>query len=91
MSSHLHDADLAGHILFKSNISVIRRLRKTDNNRIARATGATIVSRTDEIQESDIGTRCGQFEIRKIGDELSFCISFHVQRSTCGKKWCDCC
>ena len=62
-------SDLAGHILFKSNISVIRRLRKTDNNRIARATGATIVSRTDEIQESDIGTRCGQFEIRKIGDE----------------------
>ena len=34
-----------------------------------RATGATIVNRPDEIQESDIGTRCGLFEVRKIGDE----------------------
>ena len=36
---------------------------------IYRATGATIVNRPDEIQESDIGTRCGLFEVRKIGDE----------------------
>merc|ERR1712160_23581 len=28
----------------------------------------TIVSRTDEIQESDIGTDCGLYEMRKIGD-----------------------
>jgi T-complex protein 1 subunit gamma len=34
-----------------------------------RAVGATIVSRTDEIQEGDIGTECGLFEVRKIGDE----------------------
>ena len=44
-------------------------LRKTDNNRVARATGATICSRTDEIQESDVGTQCGLFEVRKLGDE----------------------
>lgn len=62
-------SDLAQHYLQKANITAFRRLRKTDNNRIARATGATIVSRTDEIQESDIGTRCGLFEMRKIGDE----------------------
>ena len=36
---------------------------------MARATGATIVNRPDEIQESDIGTGCGLFEVRKIGDE----------------------
>lgn len=46
-----------------------RRLRKTDNDRLARTTGATIVSRTDEIKESDVGTLCGLFEIEKIGDE----------------------
>lgn len=40
-----------------------------DNNRIARATGATIVNRVDDLQESDIGTQCGIFEIEKIGDE----------------------
>jgi len=62
-------SDLAQHFLLKNNITAIRRLRKTDNNRIARACGATIVSRTDEINESDIGTGCGLFEIRKIGDE----------------------
>ena len=62
-------SDLAQHYLAKANITAFRRLRKTDNNRIARATGATIVSRTDEIQESDLGTKCGLFEMRKIGDD----------------------
>lgn len=65
-------SDLAQHYLSKANITAFRRLRKTDNNRIARATGATIVSRTDEILETDIGTQCGLFEMRKIGDEW-FC------------------
>jgi len=65
-------SDLAQHYLAKANVTAFRRLRKTDNNRVARATGATIVSRTDEIQESDIGTDCGLYEMRKIGDEW-FC------------------
>eukprot|EP00106_Octopus_bimaculoides_P007739 XP_014775181.1 PREDICTED: T-complex protein 1 subunit gamma-like [Octopus bimaculoides] len=34
-----------------------------------RASGATIVSRTEEIKEEDVGTACGLFEIKKIGDE----------------------
>ena len=34
-----------------------------------RACGATICNRTDELKESDVGTGCGLFEIRKIGDE----------------------
>jgi T-complex protein 1 subunit gamma len=38
-------SDLAQHYLQKANISVLRRVRKTDNNRIARATGATICHR----------------------------------------------
>ena len=62
-------SDLACHFLQKANCSVIRRLRKTDNNRIAKATGATVVNRPEEIQESDIGTKCGLFEITKLGDE----------------------
>ena len=62
-------SDLAQHYLMKSGITAFRRLRKSDNNRVARAVGATIVSRPDEIQESDIGTGCGLFEVRKIGDE----------------------
>eukprot|EP00276_Gloeochaete_wittrockiana_P008833 CAMPEP_0184656178 /NCGR_PEP_ID=MMETSP0308-20130426/15879_1 /TAXON_ID=38269 /ORGANISM="Gloeochaete witrockiana, Strain SAG 46.84" /LENGTH=507 /DNA_ID=CAMNT_0027093165 /DNA_START=278 /DNA_END=1801 /DNA_ORIENTATION=+ len=62
-------SDLAQHYFIKNNISALRRVRKTDNNRIARAVGATIVNRTEEIKESDIGTGAGLFEIRKIGDE----------------------
>jgi T-complex protein 1 subunit gamma len=61
--------DLAQHYLMKANVSALRRVRKTDNNRIARATGATIVNRVEDLQESDIGTRCGLFEVEKIGDE----------------------
>jgi len=62
-------SDLAQHIFIRHNITALRRAKKTDNNRIARATGATVVNRTDEIQESDIGTGAGLFEIIKIGDD----------------------
>lgn len=62
-------SDLAQHFLMKAGVSVIRRVRKTDNNRIARAVGATIVNRTEELKEEDVGTECGLFEIEKIGDE----------------------
>jgi T-complex protein 1 subunit gamma len=62
-------SDLASHYFVKAGISCIRRLRKTDNNRIARAVGATIVHEPSELKDADIGTECGLFEIRKIGDE----------------------
>lgn len=62
-------SDLAAHFLAKANITCIRRLRKTDNNRIARASGATVCSRVEEITEDDIGKGAGLFEIKKIGDE----------------------
>lgn len=65
-------SDLAQHFLVKAGISVIRRVRKSDNNRIARVTGATIVNRTDELTPNDVGTSCGRFEVKKIGDEY-FC------------------
>jgi len=62
-------SDLAQHFFVKHNITAIRRVRMSDNNRIARVSVATIVNRTEEIQESDVGTECGLFEIKKIGDE----------------------
>jgi len=62
-------SDLAQHYLVKAGISVLRRLKKTDNNRIARAVGATIVNRPEEIKEEDIGLGCGLFEVQKMGDE----------------------
>ncbi|XP_010883417.1 T-complex protein 1 subunit gamma isoform X1 [Esox lucius] len=62
-------SDLAQHYLMKANITAIRRVRKTDNNRISRACGARIASRTEELREEDVGTGAGLFEIKKIGDE----------------------
>lgn len=62
-------SDLAAHYLQKANISCIRRVKKTDNNRLAKVTGATIVNRPEELIENDVGTRCGLFEMKKIGDE----------------------
>lgn len=61
-------SDLAAHYLTKAGISAIRRLRKTDNNRLARACGATIVNRPEEIRDEDIGTGAGTFMVSKIGD-----------------------
>lgn len=63
-------SDLAAHFLTQAGISGIRRVRKTDNNRIARACGATIVNRPEEAKESDIGTKAGLFEVQKFGDEF---------------------
>jgi T-complex protein 1 subunit gamma len=62
-------SDIAAHFLMKAGVTAFRRCRKTDNNRIARATGATIVHRTDELQDCDVGTQCGLMEVRKVGDE----------------------
>jgi len=62
-------SDLAQHYFVKANITALRRLRKPDNNRIARAVGATIANRVEDLKESDVGTGCGLFHIEMIGDE----------------------
>ncbi|CAE7397834.1 unnamed protein product [Symbiodinium natans] len=62
-------SDLAQHFLMKGGVSVIRRIRKTDNLRIARVTGAHICNRTEELQDSMVGTKCGRFKVNKVGEE----------------------
>lgn len=63
-------SDIAQHFLLKhGNITCFRRVRKTDNNRVARVTGATIVNRPEELTEKDVGTDCGVLDIKKIGDD----------------------
>jgi T-complex protein 1 subunit gamma len=61
--------DYAQYFFAKANVSALRRVRKSDNNRIARAVGATIVNRVEDLRESDIGIRCGLFNVEKMGDE----------------------
>jgi len=62
-------SDLAQHYFVKAGVTALRRLRKTDNNRIARVTGATICHRPMELTEAHVGTQCGTFQVEKIGDE----------------------
>jgi len=75
-------SDLAAHYFIKAGISAIRRLRKTDNNRIARACGATIVNRPEEVKPEHVGTKAGLFEVKKIGDEyFSFVVDCEEPRA----------
>merc|ERR1719231_498987 len=62
-------SDLAQHFFVRAGVTALRRLRKTDNNRAARACGARVVHRIEEITEDAIGTGAGLYEVRKIGDE----------------------
>lgn len=73
-------SDLAQHVLLQANITSIRRVRKSDNNRIARAVGATIVNRVEDLRDSDVGTQCGLFNIEKLGDELRMYFLCYVTR-----------
>lgn len=60
--------DLAQHFLAKKKIYAARRVKKSDMEALARATGAKIVSNLDDLSPSDLGN-AGIVEERKIGDE----------------------
>eukprot|EP01084_Bolivina_argentea_P159526 277819_1 len=62
-------SDLAQHYLMKAGITVLRRMRKTDNTRLAKCSGATIGHRVDLLTEKDIGTKCGEYCVKQIANE----------------------
>lgn len=43
---------------------------KTDSNKIAKACGAVVINRPEELQESNVGTGARLLEIKKIGNEF---------------------
>jgi thermosome len=64
--------DLAQHYLAKEGIYAVRRVKKSDMEKLAKATGANIVSKVSELTKEDLGT-AGLVEERKIGeDSLTF-------------------
>jgi len=66
--------DLAQHFLAKAGIYAVRRVKKSDMEKLEKATGATIVSSLDDLRESDLG-KAGSVEERKIGsDDLTFVV-----------------
>lgn len=64
--------DMAQHFLSKSNVLAVRRVKKSDMEMLAKATGASIVTNLNTANKSDVGY-AGLVEERKIsGDEMVF-------------------
>ncbi|MCL5802398.1 MAG: thermosome subunit beta [Thermoplasmataceae archaeon] len=60
--------DLAQHYLAKEGIYAVRRVKKSDIEKLSKATGAVIASSIDEITSQDLG-KAAQVEQVKIGDD----------------------
>ena len=64
--------DVALHYLARAGILAVRRVKKSDCENLARATGATIVNSVDAITAKDLGT-AGLVEEKKVsGDEMIY-------------------
>ncbi len=60
--------DIAQHFLAKNQIYAARRVKKSDMEALARATGARIVTNLDDLSTRDLG-RAGMVFEQKVGDE----------------------
>ncbi len=60
--------DLAQHFLAKAGLYTVRRVKKSDMEKLARATGGRIVTSIHDLTANDLG-KAGLVEERKIGDE----------------------
>jgi len=64
--------DVAQHYLAKANILAARRVKKSDMEKLSRATGAKIVTNVKDLSKSDLGY-AGIVQEKKIaGDEMIF-------------------
>ncbi|MDD1742514.1 MAG: thermosome subunit, partial [Methanotrichaceae archaeon] len=59
--------DLAQHFLAKAGIYTVRRVKKSDMEKLARATGARVVTSIHELTKDDLG-KAGRVEERKVSD-----------------------
>ncbi len=60
--------DLAQHFLAKEGIFAVRRVKKSDMNRIARATSGKIITNLEDLAEEHLGNS-GSVEEIKVGEE----------------------
>ena len=60
--------DMVQHFLAKEGIMAARRVKESDMEKLARATGARIVSDLDDLKAKDLGL-AGMVEERKIGED----------------------
>ncbi|MCL2549404.1 MAG: TCP-1/cpn60 chaperonin family protein [Methanimicrococcus sp.] len=64
--------DMAQHFLAKAGLMVVRRVKKSDVEKLARATGASMITNFDEITESDLGYAALVEERKVSGDAMIF-------------------
>ncbi|MDP2899904.1 MAG: thermosome subunit beta, partial [Candidatus Bathyarchaeota archaeon] len=60
--------DVAQHFLAKAGIMAARRLKESDMEKLAKATGGKIVNHLKDLKKTDLGT-CGLVEERKVGND----------------------
>lgn len=60
--------DIAQHFLAKRGIYAARRVKKSDMDKLARATNGRVITNLDDLEGSDLGF-AGVVEERKVGDE----------------------
>ena len=60
--------DMAQHFLANEGILAVRRVKKSDMEKLAKATGGRIVNNIDDLTPEDLG-EAGLVEERKIGDD----------------------
>jgi chaperonin GroEL (HSP60 family) len=60
--------DLAQHLLAKEGIMAVRRIKKSDVERVHKTTGASIVSKIQNLTASDLG-KAKLVEQRQVGDD----------------------
>jgi len=64
--------DLAQHYLAKEGIFAVRRVKKSDMEKLAKATGAIVATKLEDLKESDLGN-AELVEEKKIGgDQMTF-------------------
>ncbi|MBN1159679.1 MAG: TCP-1/cpn60 chaperonin family protein [Candidatus Diapherotrites archaeon] len=64
--------DLAQHFLAKEGIMAIRRVKKSDMEKVAKATGASIVNRVQDLTKEDLGYAGSVYEKKIAGDDMVF-------------------
>ena len=64
--------DLAQHYLAKEGIMAVRRVKKSDMEKLARATGATVVTNIEDLTYDDLGLAGSVAEKRISGEEMIF-------------------
>jgi len=60
--------DLAQHFLSKEGIIAARRVKQSDMEKLARATGGNVITKLDDLKSEDLG-EAGIVEERKVGDD----------------------